>query len=131
MSGPVSHSKMRSRSSSNSSDNTVRAAPDDPPCHKKPIHEQNAAQPEIVSLWIHDDNFCKDEVLVNPDAFQHINLAAGDLVQIMALRSTLGVRDFEKSCEASLTESNHPLDQTDTSSDEEKISSPLSSGHGG
>src|SRR5438552_1262968 len=117
MSGPISQRKLRSRSATNSSNDTVRAASDDPSRHHKPIHEVKVAQPEIASIWTHDDNFSKDEVLVNPDTFQHISFAAGDLLQVVALKSTLGVRDFEKSPDASLTESKDRADRKDASSD--------------
>jgi hypothetical protein len=131
MSTSVSPSRLRSRASSNSSDDTVRAASDDPPHHQTSIRDLKVSQPEIASVWVHDENFSKDEVLVNPDTFHHVSFAAGDLVQIVALKSSLEIRDFENSSGVSLTEGDDPLDPKNTSNDEDNVSSALASGNGG
>ena len=129
MSRHVSPSKLRGRTSSTSTDDTVRAALNDSPLHPKPTADLNVSQSEIASLWIHDETFSKDEVLVNPDTFQHVRLTAGDLVQIVALKAALEVRDFEKSSETSVSDNDDALDSEDTRGDEENTG--LASGHGG
>jgi len=45
-------------------------------------------------LWIHDDAFSKEEVVLNLDIFPDIN--AGELMAIMALKSDTNVRDFQE-----------------------------------
>ena len=37
------------------------------------------------SLWVHDDNFSQDEVLLNPTLFSSRSIKAGDLMQVIAL----------------------------------------------
>ena len=131
MSGRVSPNRLRSRTSSKSSDDTVRAASDDPLLHQKSIRDLTVSQPEVVSLWVHDESFSKDDVLVNPDTLHHLRLAAGDLVQIVALKSALEARDFEKSSEVSLTDSSDSSKPKGTSSDEGNTTSALASGQRG
>src|ERR1700722_4834583 len=121
----VSSTRLHRRATSASSEDTVRGASDDPQLQGKSIHDPSAPKPELASLWVHDESFSKDEVLVNPDTFHHVRVAAGDLIQIVALRTSLEVRDFEKSSVVSLTDSEHPLDPKDTSNDEDKASSVI------
>src|SRR3954454_13989518 len=111
----VSPTRLRRRASSASSEDTVRGVSDDAQLQGKSIHDSSASKPEPASLWVHDESFSKDEVLINPDTFHHIMIEAGDLVQIVALRTSLEVRDFEKSSVVSLTDSEHPLDSKHTS----------------
>ncbi|KAH6676504.1 vacuolar membrane-associated protein-like protein IML1 [Halenospora varia] len=48
------------------------------------------------TLWIHsDENFSKDEVVINLDLFP--NVQAGELMAVMALKTDSGVRDFQES----------------------------------
>jgi DEP domain-containing protein 5 len=131
MSRRVSPPRLRRRASSATSDDTVRGASDDPQLQGKPAHDSSASKPELASLWVHDESFSKDEVLVNPDTFHHVRIAAGDLVQIVALRTSLEVRDFEKSSVVPLTDSEHPLDRKDTSNDEDKTSPAIAFGRRG
>ena len=131
MSRRVSPTRLRRRASSATSEDTVRGTSDDPQLQGKLIHDPSASKPELASLWVHDESFSKDEVLVNPDTFHHVRIAAGDLVQIVALRTALEVRDFEKSSVVSLTDSEHPLDRKDTSNDEDKTSSAIAFGRRG
>ena len=129
MSRRVSPSRLRSRASSATSDDTVRAALDDSSPHSKPTLDLKVTQPEVVSLWVHDESFCRDEVVVNPDTFQHVRLAAGDLVQMIALKSALEVRDFEKSSGISMSDNDDALHSKDATAEDEK--SILASGRGG
>jgi hypothetical protein len=47
----------------------------------------------LCNLWIHDDVFSKDEVVLNLDLFPDIK--AGDLMAIVALKTDSGVREFQ------------------------------------
>jgi hypothetical protein len=44
-------------------------------------------------LWVHDEGFSKEEVVLNLDLFPDVK--AGDLMAILALKTDTGVRDFQ------------------------------------
>ncbi|KAH8593446.1 hypothetical protein B0O99DRAFT_547124 [Bisporella sp. PMI_857] len=46
------------------------------------------------NLWVHDEAFSKDEVVLNMDLFPEIN--PGDLIAIVASKADSGVRDFQE-----------------------------------
>jgi 3-dehydroquinate dehydratase len=131
MSRRVSPTRSRRRASSATSEDTVRGAPEKPQLQGKSVHDPSASKPELAPLWVHDENFSKDEVLINPDTFHHVRIAAGDLVQIVALRTSLEVRDFEKSSAVSLTDNEHPLDRKSTANEEDKTSPAITFGRRG
>lgn len=45
-------------------------------------------------LWVHDEAFSKEEVVLNLDLFPDVN--PGDVMAIMALKTDSGVRDFQE-----------------------------------
>jgi hypothetical protein len=45
-------------------------------------------------VWVHDEVFSKEEVVLNLDLFPEIK--AGDLMAIVALKAEIGVRDFQE-----------------------------------
>lgn len=45
------------------------------------------------SLWVHEDGFSKDEVVLNLDLFPDVK--PGELMAIVALKTDTGVRDFQ------------------------------------
>jgi DEP domain-containing protein 5 len=45
-------------------------------------------------IWVHDEAFSKDEVVLNLDLFP--DAKAGDLMAIVALKTDSGVRDFQE-----------------------------------
>lgn len=49
----------------------------------------------LCSLWIHDDNFSKDEVLLNLTLFPPGTVKAGHLVQVVPQRPATVSKDFE------------------------------------
>lgn len=51
------------------------------------------------NLWVHDEVYSKDEVVLNLDLFPDVK--AGDLLAIVALKTDSGVRDFQDQSNAS------------------------------
>ena len=54
-----------------------------------------SASSKVVTLWVHDDAFSKEDVLINPDIFDGLELGSESLVEIASLRSPSEVRDFQ------------------------------------
>lgn len=54
------------------------------------------------NLWVHDDAFSKDEVVLNLDLFPSVK--AGELMAIVALKTDSGVRDFQDKAQRKDTE---------------------------
>ena len=50
---------------------------------------------KICTLWTHDENFSRDEVVFNIDKFVELPIASGSLARILALKQTTAVRDFQ------------------------------------
>src|SRR3954471_5761443 len=46
------------------------------------------------NLWVHEEAFSKDEVVLNLDLFPEVK--AGELMAIVALKTDTGVRDFQE-----------------------------------
>jgi hypothetical protein len=53
-------------------------------------------------LWVHDEGFSKDEVVLNLDLFPEVK--AGELMAIVALKTDSGVRDFQDKAQPSKKE---------------------------
>jgi hypothetical protein len=53
----------------------------------KPVIERRC------NIWVHDESFSKDEVVINLDLFPDIK--SGELMAIVALKTDSGVRDFQ------------------------------------
>lgn len=70
-----------------SSVDTVKAA-----IHGGGLGHENA---RVITLWVHDDAFSKETVLINPDIFDALELGSESLVEIASLRSSSEVRDFQ------------------------------------
>lgn len=51
----------------------------------------------LCTLWVHDDSFSKEETLFNPSIFEGAKVNPGDLVEIVALKASTDVRDFQQS----------------------------------
>ena len=49
----------------------------------------------ICVLWIHDDQFSKEDVVLNMDLFPQGNVKPGDLIAIVALKAEVAIRDFQ------------------------------------
>ena len=46
-------------------------------------------------LWIHDEQFSKEEVVLNMDLFPAGSVKPGDLIAIVALKTDVAVKDFQ------------------------------------
>jgi hypothetical protein len=55
---------------------------------------------KICTLWTHDDNFSRDDIVFNADKFPELLTAPGTLLQIVAIESTTAVRDFQPTTKA-------------------------------
>jgi DEP domain-containing protein 5 len=53
------------------------------------------------NIWVHDENFSKDEVVLNLDLFPDVK--PGELMAIVALKTDSGVRDFVDKAQTSKT----------------------------
>lgn len=49
--------------------------------------------PRLCTLWTHDDNFSKEELVFNAEKFPELPTAPGTLLQIVALRDNISARD--------------------------------------
>ena len=49
---------------------------------------------KICTLWTHDENFSRDDVVFNSDKFPELPTTSGTLLQIVAINAGTAVRDF-------------------------------------
>ena len=49
---------------------------------------------KICTLWTHDENFSKDDIVFNSDKFPELPTTPGSLLQIVAINSGTAIRDF-------------------------------------
>lgn len=57
---------------------------------------------KICTLWTHDENFSKDDVVFNGDKFPELPATPGSLIRLVALKQTPAVRDFQTLPKASV-----------------------------
>ncbi|KAF2871760.1 hypothetical protein BDV95DRAFT_544516 [Massariosphaeria phaeospora] len=50
---------------------------------------------KVCTLWTHDDNFSRDDVVFNGEKFPELPATPGSLIQIIALKHGTAVRDFQ------------------------------------
>ena len=65
-------------------------------------HDPIAPQPVMerrCNIWVHDESFSKDEVVINLDLFPDVN--SGELMAVVALKTDSGIRDFQDKAESS------------------------------
>ncbi|PVI03640.1 hypothetical protein DM02DRAFT_669687 [Periconia macrospinosa] len=55
---------------------------------------------KVCTLWTHDDNFSKEDVVFNSDKFPELPATPGCLIQVIALKYGTAVRDFQSSSKA-------------------------------
>ena len=55
------------------------------------------ATSKVITLWVHDDAFSRDDVLINPSLFDGVELNQDHLIEVASLRSASEVRDFQTS----------------------------------
>lgn len=61
----------------------------------KDNEETTSTVERLCSLWIHDDNFSKDQVLLNLALFPRGSVKAGDLIQVVPQSSERASKDFD------------------------------------
>lgn len=59
---------------------------------------------KVCTLWTHDDNFSRDDVVFNGEKFLELPATPGSLIQVIALKYGTAVRDFQSSARASSKE---------------------------
>lgn len=52
---------------------------------------------KVCTLWTHDDNFSRDDVVFNSDKFSELPATPGSLMQVIALKYGTATRDFQSS----------------------------------
>lgn len=55
---------------------------------------------KICTLWTHDDNFSRDDVVFNVEKFTELPATPGSLIQVIALKYGTATRDFQSSSRA-------------------------------
>jgi hypothetical protein len=50
---------------------------------------------KVCTLWTHDDNFSRDDIVFNGEKFPELPTTPGTLLQIVAVDSGTAVRDFQ------------------------------------
>jgi hypothetical protein len=55
---------------------------------------------KVCTLWTHDDNFSRDDIVFNGEKFPEIPTAPGTLLQIVGIGSATAVRDFQTSAKS-------------------------------
>ncbi|KAG4437109.1 hypothetical protein IFR05_007407 [Cadophora sp. M221] len=93
--------------SNGSSETTVMSRPttaasDTGTIQHDPVPLQLAVERRCV-LWVHDEGFSKEDVVLNLDLFPEVK--PGDLMAIMALKTESGVRDFQEKTQISKRDS--------------------------
>ena len=61
---------------------------------------------KICTLWTHDDNFSRDDVVFNCDKFPELPASPGSLIRLIAIKQTTAVRDFQALSKSSAKETN-------------------------
>lgn len=59
--------------------------------------KQTRAVQKICTLWTHDENFSKDDIVFNSDRFPELSATPGTLLQIVAINAVTTARDFSSS----------------------------------
>ena len=55
---------------------------------------------KVCTLWTHDDNFSRDDVVFNSEKFAELPATPGSLIQVIALKYVTATRDFQPSSRA-------------------------------
>ena len=82
-------------------------------------HDPIIPKPTIgqrCNIWVHDEGFSKDEVVLNLDLFPDVK--AGELMAILSLKTDSGVRDFQDKAQSSKVSGEHiaPANQAEPGS---------------
>ncbi|KAF1950790.1 hypothetical protein CC80DRAFT_528712 [Byssothecium circinans] len=63
---------------------------------------------KVCTLWTHDDNFSKDDVVFNGEKFLELPATTGSLIQVIALKYGTAVRDFQSNSKAPTKDASQP-----------------------
>ncbi|KAF1972171.1 hypothetical protein BU23DRAFT_508928 [Bimuria novae-zelandiae CBS 107.79] len=74
---------------------------------------------KICTLWTHDDNFSKEDVVFNSEKFSELPATPGSLIQVIALKYGTATRDFQPSSKVIVQDNGQvkPEDFRDTTTD--------------
>ncbi|KAF7579290.1 repeatmulti-domain protein [Pyrenophora tritici-repentis] len=61
---------------------------------KSVSNQQQARVQKVCTLWTHDDNFSRDEIVFNGDKFPELPTGIGSLLQIVAIHTDNAIRNF-------------------------------------
>ncbi|KAH8728688.1 hypothetical protein GQ44DRAFT_646426 [Phaeosphaeriaceae sp. PMI808] len=67
---------------------------------------------KICTLWTHDDNFSRDDIVFNGDKFPEIPTVPGTLLQIVAIESSTAVRDFQTTVKSTQLDGSQTIGET-------------------
>lgn len=76
---------------------------------------------KLCTLWTHDDNFSRDDIVFNEDKFPELPTKPGTLLQIIPVTSSISVRDFQATRN---TEHVPPHVRTDVTARDSRVSIP-------
>ncbi|KAF2180031.1 hypothetical protein K469DRAFT_640248 [Zopfia rhizophila CBS 207.26] len=61
---------------------------------------------KVCTLWTHDENFSKDDVVFNGEKFPELPATPGSLIRIIALKHATAIRDFQTSAKMASKDAN-------------------------
>lgn len=67
---------------------------------------------KLCTLWTHDDNFSRDDIVFNGDKFPEIPTPPGTLLQIVTIDTGTAVRDFQATAKNVQVEAAHIKHET-------------------
>jgi hypothetical protein len=70
-------------------------------------NSQTTRVQKVCTLWTHDDNFSRDDIVFNADKFPELPTASGTLLQIVGIDSATAVRDFQPSAKGAQPDATH------------------------
>jgi len=77
---------------------------------------QQARVQKVCTLWTHDDNFSRDEIVFNGDKFPELPTGTGSLLQIVAIHADNAVRNFHAGAKSAHDVAQHKFDAGPTNS---------------
>lgn len=69
---------------------------------------------KVCTLWTHDDNFSKDDVVFNSDRFPELPATPGSLIQVIALKYGTATRDFQSTSSRAVVKDGSQVKPDDT-----------------
>ncbi|KEF53934.1 uncharacterized protein A1O9_09729 [Exophiala aquamarina CBS 119918] len=78
-----------------SSGSTVRARSGLPPLPNHDVRPNSSPLCIRATLWVHDDNFSSEDVLIHQSLFEGTEIQEGSLIEIYPVQGSSDVRDFQ------------------------------------